>query len=136
MVQAAQKVHDAGCQGVSRAQHYDGMWCRRVGKWLQYMGKAYQTWVHEVDLAYYIPGLRHALIWNGLHKHAKAPCEIAYSLAGAKHPCTTRKIPGRMRPSPDSPMSLPREKKISHKEDDGALTRLWRSKVALRIYSR
>ena len=32
MVQAAQKVHDAACQDVLIAQHYDGMWYRRVAK--------------------------------------------------------------------------------------------------------
>ena len=72
MVQAAQKVHDAGCQDVVRAWHYDGMWYRRVGKWLQYMAKAYQSWVHEVDLAHHVLGLRHALtrkVYKGAQKH-------------------------------------------------------------------
>ena len=45
MLQAAQDVHDAGCQDVLKARHYDVMWYRRVGKWLQYIlrYKAYQT---------------------------------------------------------------------------------------------
>ena len=49
MVKAAQKVHDARRQDVLRARHYDGMWYRMVGKWLQYMGKAHHNWVHEVE---------------------------------------------------------------------------------------
>ena len=115
MVQAAQIVHDPGCQDVLRARHYVGMWYRRVGKWLQYMGKAYENWVHEVDLAYHILGLRHTLIQKGLQRRAEAPCESAYSPPGAKRPCTTRKITGQIRPSLDSPMSLPQEKKTCHR---------------------
>ena len=44
-------------------------------------------------------------------KKAKAPCESAYSSPEAMHPCTARKITGRIMSSPDSPMSMPREKK-------------------------
>ena len=60
----------------------------------QYMGKAYQNWVHEVDLGYHMLGLRHTLIQIGLQRRAEAPCESAYSPPRAKRPCTTRKITG------------------------------------------
>ena len=54
-------MHHNGCQGVLRERHYDGMWYRRVGAWLHY-----QKWLHEVDLAYHILGLRHATYPKGL----------------------------------------------------------------------
>ena len=44
--------------------------------WLQYMGKAYQNWVHEVDSAYHLLRLRHVLIQKGLQRRANAPCEL------------------------------------------------------------
>ena len=34
IMQEAQNMHDSGCQNVLRTRHYDGMWYRRVGKWL------------------------------------------------------------------------------------------------------
>ena len=37
-MQAAQDMQDCGCQDVLKARHYGGMWYRRVGKWLKYMG--------------------------------------------------------------------------------------------------
>ena len=111
MMQAAQNVHDARCQDVLGAQQYDSMWYRRVGKWLQYIGKAYQNWVHEVDLSYHMLGLRHALIQKGLQRRTEAPCESAYSPRTANRPFTSRKITGRTRSSPDSLMSLPRERR-------------------------
>ena len=41
MMQEAQNVHNNGCQSVLRDRHYDGIWFRRVGKWLRYMEKTY-----------------------------------------------------------------------------------------------
>ena len=79
MMQEAQDMHNTGCQSVLRKRHYDGMWYRWVGKWLQYMEKTYQDWLHEVELSYHILGLRHALILKGLQRRAEAPHSTACS---------------------------------------------------------
>ena len=47
-------MHNNGCQSVLRDRHYDGIWYRRVGKWLHYMEKTYQEW-HSL--------LRRARVW-------------------------------------------------------------------------
>ena len=52
----------------------------------------------------------------------------------AKGPCITRKISGRIRASPGSPMDMPKAKRMCHRCDDGVQTGLWRSKIALRVY--
>ena len=39
-------MHNNGCQSVLRDRPYDGIWYRRVGKWLHYMEKTYQEWLH------------------------------------------------------------------------------------------
>ena len=108
-------MHNNGCQGVLRERHYDGMWYKRVGMWLHYMEKTYQKWLHEVDLSYHILGLRHALIQTGLQRRAEAPHNTACSPPPAKRTCTTRKITGRTRASPDSPMHMPGAKKTCHR---------------------
>ena len=59
MMREAQDMHNDGCQSVVRDLHYDGIWYRRVGKWLHYMEKTYQEWLHEVDLSYHILGHGH-----------------------------------------------------------------------------
>ena len=41
MMQEAQDMHNNRCQSVLRDRHYDGIWYRRVGKWLHYMEKTY-----------------------------------------------------------------------------------------------
>ena len=41
MMREAQDMHNNGCQSVLRDRHYDGIWYRRVGKWLHYMEKTY-----------------------------------------------------------------------------------------------
>ena len=51
------------------------MWCRRVGKWLQYMELTCQEWVHEVDLSYDMLGLRHPLILKGFQRCKVDNCE-------------------------------------------------------------
>ena len=115
LMQEAHEMHSNGCQGVLRERHYDGMWCRRVGTWPHYVEKTYQKWLHEVDLSYHILGLRHALIQNGLQQHAEAPHNTACPPPPAKWTCTTRKITGRTRASPDSPMHMPGAKTTCHR---------------------
>ena len=39
MMREAQDMHNNGCQSVLRDQHYDGIWYKRVGKWVHYMEK-------------------------------------------------------------------------------------------------
>ena len=41
MMREARDMHNNGCQSVLRDRHYDGIWYRRVGKWLHYMEKTY-----------------------------------------------------------------------------------------------
>ena len=108
-------MHNNGCQSVLRDRHYDGIWCRRVGKWLHYMEKTYQEWLHEVDLSYHIRGLLHALIQKGLQRREKAPHNTACSPPQAKRMCATRRIPRRTRASPDSPMHIPGAEKNCHR---------------------
>ena len=96
-------------------RHYDSMWYRRVGTWLHYMEKTYQKWLHEVDLLYHILELRHTLIQKGLQRRAEAPHNTACSPPPAKRTCTTRKITGQTRASPDSPMYMPGAKKTCHR---------------------
>ena len=103
-------MHNNGCQSVLRDTHYDGIWYRRVGKWLHYMEKTYQEWLHEVDLSYHILGLRHALIQKGLQRSEEAPHNTACPPPQAKRTCTTRRIA-----SPDSPMHIPGAKKTCHR---------------------
>ena len=100
-------MHNNGCQSVLRDRHYDGIWYRRVGKWLHHMERTYQEWLHEVDLSYHILGLRHALPQKGLQRCEEAPHNTAYSPPQAKRMCTTRRITGRIRVSPNSPMHVP-----------------------------
>ena len=38
---------------------------------MQYMGKTYQEWPHEVDLSYHMLGFRHALIQKGLQRRVE-----------------------------------------------------------------
>ena len=98
-----------------RDRHYGGIWYRRVGKWLHYMEKTYQEWLHEVDLSYHILGLRHTLIQKGLQRREEAPHNTACSPPQAKRTCTTRRITGRTRASPDSPTHIAGAKKTCHK---------------------
>ena len=117
-------MHNNGCQGVLRDRHYDGIWYRRVGKWLHYMEKTYLEWLHEVDLSYHILGLRHALIQKGLQRREEAPHNTACSPPQAKRTCTTRRITGRIKATPDPPMHIPGAKKTCHTSVaalDGAL---------------
>ena len=81
-------MHNNGCQSVLRDRHYDGIWYRRVGKWLHHIEKTYQEWLHEVDLSYHILGLRHALLQKGLQRREEAPRNTAYSPPQAKRTCT------------------------------------------------
>ena len=104
-------MHNNGCQSVLRDRHYDGIWYRRVGKWFHHMERTYQEWLHEVGLSYHILGLRHALLQKGLQRCEEAPHNTAYSPPQAKRTCTTRRITGRIRVSPDSPMHVPGAKK-------------------------
>ena len=115
MMREAQDMHNNGCESVLRDWHYDGIWYRSVGKWLHYMEKTYQEWLHEVDVSYHILGLRHALIQKGLQRREEAPQNTACSLPRAKRTCTTRRITGRIRISPDSPMQVPGAKKTCHR---------------------
>ena len=108
-------MHNNRCQGVLRDRHYDGIWYRRVGKWLHHMEKTYKEWLHEVDLSYHILGLRHALIQKGLQRREEAPHNTACSPPQAKRMCTTRRITGRARATPDSPMHIPGTKKTCHR---------------------
>ena len=108
-------MRNSECQSVLRDWHYDGIWYRRVGKWLHYMGKTYQEWLHEVDLSYHILGLRHALINKGLQRREEAPHNTASSPPQAKRMCTTRRITGRIRVSPNSPMHVHGAKKTCHR---------------------
>ena len=55
---AEQDAQGCGCQDILGARHEDGMWYRRVGKWLQCMGQMYQEWEHEVNDACHVLGLR------------------------------------------------------------------------------
>ena len=82
MMREAHDMRNSECQSVLRDRHYDGIWYRRVGKWLHYMGKTYQEWLHEVDLSYHILGLRHALIPKGLQRREEAPHNTACSPPG------------------------------------------------------
>ena len=104
-------MHNNGCQSVLRDRRYDGIWYRRLGKWLH----TYQEWVHELDLSYHILGLQHTLIQKGLQRREEAPHNTAYSPPQAKGTCTTRRITGRTRASPDSPMHIPGAKKTCHR---------------------
>ena len=106
-------MHNNGCQSV--LWHYDGIWYRRVGKWLHYMKKTYQEWQHEVDLSYHILGLRRGLIQKGLQRCEEAPHNTACSPPQAKQTCTTRRITEQTRASPDSPMHFPKTKKTCHR---------------------
>ena len=108
-------MHNNGCQSVLRDRHYDGMWCRRVGKWLHYMEKTYQEWLHEVDLSYHFLGLRHTRIQKGLRWREEAPRNTACSPPQAKWTCTTRRVTRRIRASPDSPMHISVAKKTCHR---------------------
>ena len=108
-------MHNNGCQSVLRDRHYDGIWYRRVGKGLHYMEKTYQDWLHEVHLSYHTLGLRHALIQKGLQRREEAPHNAACSPPQAKRTCTTRRITGRTRATPDSPMHIPGAKKTCHR---------------------
>ena len=42
IMQEVQDMHNNGCQSVLRDRHYDGIWYKRVGRWLHYMEKIYQ----------------------------------------------------------------------------------------------
>ena len=77
--------------------------------------KKYEKWLHEVDLSYHILGLRHKLIQKGFQRRAEAPHNIACSPPQAKRTCTTRKVAGQTRASPDSPMHMPGAKKTCHR---------------------
>ena len=94
MMQEAQDIHNNGCQSVLRDRHYDSIGYKRVAKWLHYMEKTCQEWLHEVDLSYHILGLRHALIQKGLLRREEAPHITACLPPQAKRTCTTRRIPG------------------------------------------
>ena len=100
---------------VLRKRHYESMWYRRVGKWLHYMEKTYRDWLHEVELSYHILGLRHTLILKGLQRRTEAPHNTAPSPPQAKRMCTTRKITGRTRASPDAPMHMPDANKTCYR---------------------
>ena len=108
-------MRNGECQSVLRDRHYGGIWDRRVGKWLHFLEKTYQEWPHEVDLSYHILGLRHALIPKGLQRREEAPHNTACSPPQAKRMCTTRRITGRIRVSPNSPMHVPGAKKTCHR---------------------
>ena len=82
MMREAQDMRNNGCQSVLRDRHYDGIWYRRVGKWLHYMEKTYQEWLHEVDLSCHILGLRHTLIQKGLQR--REPLEQRKLVIGEK----------------------------------------------------
>ena len=107
MMQEAHSMHNHGCQSVLRDRHYNGILYKRMGKWLHHMEKTYQEWLHEVDLSYHILGLRHALIQKGLQRREEAPHNTACSPLQAKRTCTTRRLTGRTRASPVSPMHIP-----------------------------
>ena len=115
LMRKAQDMHDNGCQGVLGERHYDSMWYRRVGTWLHYMEKTYHKWLHKVDLSYHILGLRHPLIQKGLQRRVEAPHITACSPPLAKRTSTTRKVTGRTRALPDSPMHMPGAKKTCHR---------------------
>ena len=68
-----------------------------------------------MDLSYHILGLWHALIQKGLQRREEAPHNTACSPPQAKRTCTTRRIIGRIRASPDSPMHIPVAKKTCHR---------------------
>ena len=73
----------------------------------------YQEWLHEVDLSFCILGLRHALIQKGLPRREEAPHNTACSPPQTKPTCTTRRIMGRTRATPNSPMHIPGAKKTA-----------------------
>ena len=88
-----------------------------------------------MDLPYHIPGLRHTLIQKDLQRREEAPHNRACSLPQAKRTCTTRRIIGRIRASPHSPMHIPGAKNVMG-EKTRAKHELWRPQVALQVYSR
>ena len=88
-------MHDSGCRNGLRTRRHDGMWYMRVGKWLQCMEKTYQEWIFEVDLAYHVPGLRHALVMKGSQRCIEEPSNSTFLLPQAKKTCTARKITGQ-----------------------------------------
>ena len=122
MMREAQDMRNNECQSVLRDGHYDGIWCRRVGKWLHHMEKTYHEWQHEVDLSYHILGLRHAVIQKGLHRREEAPHNTACSPPQAKRTCTTRRTTRRSTVSPNSPMHVPGAKKTCHRSEDKGQT--------------
>ena len=89
------------CQSVMRDLHYDGIWFRRMGKWLHNMENTYQEWLHEVDLSYRVLGLRHTLIQKGMQRREEAPHNTTCSPPRAKRTRTTMRITRRIRISPD-----------------------------------
>ena len=79
------------------------------------MEKTYQEWIYEVDLAYHVLGLRHALVMKCLQRRTEEPLGSTYPLPKAKKTCTERKITGQVRASPDSPIKVLDAKKTCHK---------------------
>ena len=57
IMQEAHDMHNNGCQSVLRDWHHDGIRYRGLGRWLHYMEKIYQEWLHETDPSYHILGL-------------------------------------------------------------------------------
>ena len=102
-------MQDRGCQDVIKARHFDGIWYRRLGKWLNYMEGTHWELVHEVDLSYLMLGFRQALILTGFHRCKEEHSEAACSPPEAKCRCVNRKVTGRIKSSPDSHMRMPKK---------------------------
>ena len=105
--QTTQGVHGSEYQGILQARHCNGIWYRRVGKWLHHMGQMYRQWAREVECMYHVMGLRHALIMKNLQRQKETPPDNVCTSPGAKGRCPAKRITGQVRLSPSTPVESP-----------------------------